>query len=95
MRAAEFPIVTVRFQLPEVAVASPTIHANLQIELAGQTAQYKKVPFQRVTKGNEVRISGTIPLKLSDFKIAPPVLLAIAGKNQAPLRVDVSWRRLG
>jgi hypothetical protein len=95
MRGAEFPIVTVRFHLPEAALASPTIHANLQIELAGQTVQYKDVLFQRVAEGNQIRISGTIPLKLSDFKLVSPVLLAIAGKNQAALRVDVSWRRLG
>src|ERR1700692_2358341 len=38
-RGAEFPIVTVRTRLPESAASSATINADLEIQLAGQTAQ--------------------------------------------------------
>ena len=71
-RGAEFPLVTVRTRFPESATASPTINLDLQIQFAGQTVEYKQVPFQRVVQGNETRITGTIPAKLSDFKIDPP-----------------------
>ena len=91
-RGAQFPIVTVRTRLPEAASASATIHVDLEIQFAGQTAQYKQVPFQLVTQGNEIRISGTIPATLSDFKIDPPSLLAIPVKNEMPVRVDMTWR---
>jgi hypothetical protein len=64
-RGAQFPIVSVRTRLPEAASASATIHADLEIEFAGQTAQYKQVPFQIVTQGNQIRISGTIPATLA------------------------------
>ena len=47
-RGAQFPIVSVRTRLPETASASATIHADLEIQFAGQTAQYKQVPFQLV-----------------------------------------------
>jgi YceI-like domain len=91
-RGAQYPIVTVRTQLAEAASASTTVHADLEIQFAGQTAQYKQVPFQLATQGNQVRISGTIPATLSDFKIDPPSLLAVAVKNEIPVHVEMTWR---
>jgi hypothetical protein len=91
-RGAQYPLVTVRTRLPESASASATIHADLEIQFAGQTAQYKQVPFQLATQGNETRISGTIPATLTDFKIEPPTLLTITVKNEIPIRVDMTWR---
>jgi hypothetical protein len=91
-RGAQFPMVTVRTRLPEAASTSATIHADLEIQFAGQTAQYKQVPFQLVIQGNETRISGTIPATLSDFKIEPPTLLAMPVKNEIPIRVEMTWR---
>ena len=91
-RGAQFPMVSVRTRLPEAASASATIHADLEIQFAGQTAQYKQVAFQLVTQGNQIRISGTIPATLTDFKIDPPSLLTVAVKNEIPVRVDMTWR---
>jgi hypothetical protein len=91
-RGAKFPIVSVRTVLPEAASASATIHADLEIQFAGQTVQYKQVPFQMATQGNQIRISGTIPATLTDFKIDPPSLLAVPVKNEIPVRVDMTWR---
>jgi hypothetical protein len=92
-RGAQFPLVSVRLQLPEAALASPTIRANLQVQFAGQTAEYKQVLLKRVAKGNSIDVSGTIPLKLSDFKIRRPELLAIPISNDAPVRLETVWRR--
>jgi len=91
-RGAQFPLVTVRTRLPESTAASATIHVDLEIEFAGHTAQYKQVPFQLETKGNETHISGTIPATLADFKIDPPSLLTMPVKNEIPVRVDMTWR---
>ncbi len=91
VRGAQFPLVIVRFQLPAATLTSPTIRANLKIQFAGQTAEYKQVPFQRVAKGDEVRVTGTIPLKVSDFKIPRPELLAMPIQNEVPVRVDTTW----
>jgi hypothetical protein len=90
-RGAQFPMVTVRTRLPESVSGSATVNADLEIQFAGQTAQYKQVPFQLVIQGNETRISGTIPAKLSDFKIDPPSLLAMPVKNDIPVRVELTW----
>ena len=91
-RGAQFPMVTVRTELPEADSTSATIHADLEIQFAGQTVQYKQVLFQLVTQGNEIRISGTIPATLSDFKIDPPTLLTLPVKNEIPVRVEMTWR---
>jgi len=91
-RGAQFPLVTVRTRLPESAATSATINADLEIQFAGQTAQFKQVPLQLVTQGNETRISGTIPATLTDFKIEPPTLLTMPVKNEIPIRVEMTWR---
>ncbi len=91
-RGAQFPMVVVRTRVPEEASASATIHADLEIEFAGQTVQYKQVPFQLVSQGDEIRLSGTIPATVSDFKIDPPSFLAVPIKNEMPVRVEMNWR---
>jgi hypothetical protein len=78
--------------MPESASTSATIYLDLEIQFTGQTVQYKQIPFQRVSQGSETRITGTIPAKLTDFKIDPPSLLTMPIKNDIPVRVDLTWR---
>ncbi|HEV2420951.1 MAG TPA: YceI family protein [Candidatus Acidoferrales bacterium] len=92
-RGAEFPMIVVRTQFAESEIASGTVHADLQVEFAGQTAQYKQIAFQLVTQGSAIKLSGTIPATLTDFKIPAPSLLAMAIKNDIPVRVEMSWTR--
>jgi hypothetical protein len=92
-RGGQFPMVIVRTRLPENASGSATIHADLEVQFAGETAKYDQVPFQQTTQGNETRISGTIPATLTDFKIDPPSLLSIAVKNEMPVHVQMTWQR--
>ncbi|MFZ0634446.1 MAG: YceI family protein [Candidatus Acidiferrales bacterium] len=89
----QFPTITVRTRLPESATESERIHADLEIQFAGQIAEYKQVTFQQVTQGNETRISGTIPTTLADFKIDPPSLFTMAIRNEIPVRVDMTWKK--
>jgi hypothetical protein len=91
VRGAQYPLVTVRTRLTEDASSSGTIHADLEVQFAGQTAEYKQVPLQVAKDGDNVRITGTIPATLSDFKIDPPSLLAIPIKNEMPVRVEMVW----
>jgi hypothetical protein len=90
-RGAEFPMVVVRTRLPESASESATIQADLEIQFAGQTVQYKQVSFEIVTSGDEKKISGTIPVTLADFKIDPPSLLTLPVKNEIPVKVEMTW----
>jgi len=90
-RGAEFPMITVRTRLPESASTGQSAKADLEIQFAGQTAHYKDVTFDMVAAGNEMRISGTIPVTLADFKIDPPSLLTLPVKNEIPIRVEMTW----
>jgi len=90
-RGAEFPMVTVRTRLPESASASATIQADLEVQFAGQKANYQQVAFEVVRQGDETRITGTIPATLTDFKIDPPSLLTLPVKNEIPVRVQMTW----
>lgn len=90
-RGAEFPMVVVRARISEDALKSATLHVDLEIQFAGQTAKFKQVALEEAAKDKEVHISGTIPATLADFKIPPPSLLTIAVKNEMPIHVDMTW----
>src|ERR1700675_4556489 len=64
-RGAEFPLVTVRTRLPESDATASTIDADLEIQFAGQTVQYKKVPFSVEKQSGETHLTGIIPATLS------------------------------
>jgi hypothetical protein len=93
-RGADFPMVIVRTHLPATATTAATIYADLDVQFAGQTVHYAHVPFQRVTEGDAVRITGTVPATCSDFKIVRPSFLTVPIKNEIPVRVDMLWRRM-
>ena len=91
-RGAQFPLVQVRTRLPESARTASSIQLDLEIEFAGQKAAYKQIPFQLTVQGNSVKVTGTIPATLSDFKIDPPKLLTVPVKNELPIKVEMTWR---
>jgi hypothetical protein len=93
-QGAKFPIVSVRFQLPEAELSSSSIVCDLDIQFAGQTAHYAHLAFQQAVQGNEHRITGTIPSTLSDFKIAAPSFFTVPLKNEMPAKVDITWHPL-
>ncbi|MGA2206430.1 MAG: YceI family protein [Terracidiphilus sp.] len=93
-RGAQFPLIQVRARFAQAEIAQQWIHADLEVQFAGNTARYAKVPFERTQTGSEVRITGTIPLTCSDFKIDRPSFLTVPIKNEIPVRVDMSWHAM-
>jgi hypothetical protein len=91
-RGADFPIVSVRFRLPESAINSPTLDCDLEVQFAGNTAHYSHVAFQQTIQGNTHHITGTVPATLTDFKIPPPSFLTVPIKNEIPVKVDTTWQ---
>lgn len=91
-RGGQYPLVSVRTQLPETAAAETSIHADVTIEFAGQTVTYKQVELKLAAQGKQIRVTGTIPATLTDFKIDPPSLLAVPVKNEMPVRVEMTWK---
>ncbi len=92
-RGGQYPMVTVRFRLSEEETGAASIRVDMEVQFAGQTAQFKQVELQNHIDGTSARISGTIPATLTDFKIDPPSLLAIPVKNDIPVRVDATWKK--
>jgi hypothetical protein len=90
-RGAQFPMVQVRTHFPESDSSASTIYVDLEVLFAGQTAHYTHLAFQRTQQGSAVRIVGTVPALCSDFKIDRPSFLAVAIKNEIPVRVDMTW----
>ncbi|MGE5204595.1 MAG: hypothetical protein ACM3PW_03200 [Chlamydiota bacterium] len=90
-RGAQFPMVVVRTELPESEIKPGAIHADLQVQFAGQTVNYKQLPFQVTMQGKDVRLIGTVPATMTDFKITPPTLLTMPIKNEIPVSVDMTW----
>jgi hypothetical protein len=92
-RGAEFPIVTVRFRLPETSIDSPTLDCDLDVQFAGNTAHYAHVTFHQVIQGSAHHITGIVPSTLPDFKIDPPSFFTVPIKNDIPVRVDTTWHQ--
>ncbi len=90
-KGAQFPMVQVRTLFPESEASAPIIHADLEVQFAGQTAHYAHVPFERTQVGSAIRIVGTIPALCSDFKIDRPSFLTVPIKNEIPVLVDMTW----
>jgi hypothetical protein len=90
-RGAEFPIVTVRFRLPQASLSASSLDCDLEVQFAGNTAHYSHVSFQQTVEGASHHITGTIPSTLTDFKIPAPSFLTVPIKDQIPVRVDMTW----
>jgi hypothetical protein len=90
-RGAEFPIVTVRFRLPQASLAAATLDSDLEVQFAGNTAHYSHVTFHQTVEGTSHHITGTIPSTVTDFKIQAPTFLTVPIKNEIPVRVDMTW----
>ena len=91
-RGAQYPMVSVRTRLPESTLNETSLSLDLDVEFAGQTVHYAHIPFQQTVEGTQHRITGTVPAKVSDFKIDPPTLLTVPIKNEMPVKVDMVWK---
>jgi hypothetical protein len=82
-RGAQFPMVTVRTRLP-----ASTAISNSPVRPPATKTCHSKLPRSEMKK----KITGTIPSKLTDFKIDPPTLLTMPIKNDIPVKVEMTWK---
>ena len=92
VRGGQYPMITVRTHVPESNATAATFKADLEIQFAGMTVQFKQIEFRREAQGHLIKITGTIPATVSEFKIDPPKFLTVPIKNEIPIRVDMTWR---
>lgn len=93
-KGGDFPMVLVRFQIPQVKVNDPTLDVTMEIEFAGQKAKYEHVSFAQSVSDGVHHVTGTIPATVKDFKIDPPSFFTVPIKNEIPIRVDLTWKPL-
>ena len=91
VRVAQYPLITVRFRIPDTDTDQPSFTADLEVSFAGQTVHYAHVPFHQEIRDREHRITGVVPATVSDFHITPPSFLTVPIRNEIPVRVDSTW----
>ncbi|MGH9533683.1 MAG: hypothetical protein ACRD2E_02360 [Terriglobales bacterium] len=92
VRAALDPLITVRTSVPESALSAAKVQATLAVHFAGQRATFPDLTFGlQHLAGGRIRLSGTIPAAVGEFKIKPPQLLFMAISNQIPITVVMVW----
>jgi len=80
---------TARGGAPNEAKAAKIVFGAWALTLS---FQYRHLALRRVTQGNQVQISGTIPATCCDFKIDRPSFLTVPIKNEIPVRLETTWR---
>ena len=94
-RGAQFPMVVVRTSFPEAATTSSTIDADLEIELAGQTARIIRTSCssarpRAIACASRVLFPRPVPI----FKIDRPSFLTVPIKNEIPVKVEMTWHKM-
>jgi hypothetical protein len=57
---------------------------------------YPNILFKTIGKGQgTVHLKGIFVIKLNDFAITPPSLLAMPIKDDIPIDVDAYWKKTG
>lgn len=92
-KGAEYPMVSVRTQLPDSVPSRDTVLVDLDVDFAGQSVHFSQLPLRLVIKGQQAWVSGDIPVTLSAFQVDPPTLFSIPVKNDVPVRIDLTWRK--
>jgi hypothetical protein len=72
------------------------VPVTFDINFAGKSVTYQNVQFKTVGKGDgSVHLKGTFVIKLNEFAVIPPSLLAMPIKNEVPIDVDAYWKITG
>jgi hypothetical protein len=88
-KAGPFPMVTARIKIPKSTILT-SFTGPAEINFGGQTHTYQ-VQVKGHAEGAATAVSGTIPLKLSDFKIERPALLGVKIDDAVPVGFELRW----
>jgi YceI-like domain len=95
-RAALYPLVevTARMEGFDAGKRPASVTADLTVNFAGKKAVYPGVKLELSGwKKDEVHVKGVIPLRLKDFDIRPPTLLAMPIRDKVPVSLEMFWKR--
>ena len=75
-----------------VLSCSAAVLADVEIESGAQIIRCNQLSFEVVTQGDEMRLSGIVPAG-SGFAPTSAESSAASGKNQAPIRIAITWKK--
>jgi len=92
-KAADHPMITVKFKVAKKdLVSNPLI--SPEINFAGKTHTYNQIKFALTKEGSQYKVTGKLPLVLSDFNIERPTLLTVPIEDATPLDIETQWKAL-
>ncbi len=91
VHAALYPLITVRTTVPQADLTASQIQATLVVHFAGQKVTFPHLTFALRQQNGDIRLAGTIPATVREFKIKPPQLLFMPINNQIPITVVMLW----
>lgn len=88
-KAGPHPVVTARISVSK-ATNLNSFTANTTVNFGGESHAYS-VPATGRTEGSATIVKGTIPMKLSDFKMERPALLGVRIDDEVPVDFELRW----
>jgi hypothetical protein len=94
-KAGLYPLIEVKVRTPEIRskLKPKTVLADLEVNFAGTTVEYKKVSLDVEWTADEAHITGGFTLSLKAFGITPPSLLTMPIKDEVPIELDMLWKQ--
>lgn len=90
-RAAQNPMVVAKVTFPQSA-DTKAIDARAEISFAGKTHVYEHISLSATANGTNTVTAGKIPLRLSEFAVERPSLLAVKIDDAAPIDFELTWK---
>jgi hypothetical protein len=86
-RAAMNPMIVVKVTF----VNADSVEAKAEVQFAGKSHTYEHIQISPRIKNGEIKTSGRVPLKLSDFDVDRPSLLTVKIEDTVPVDFDLNW----
>jgi len=96
-KAGLYPLIDVKAEMVDVSGKKnpQQVLVDATVTFAGKTVKYPKVKFDVSDwKPNGVHLKGLLPLRLKDFAIQAPSLLAMPVQDDVPVALDLYWKKV-
>lgn len=89
-KAGTNPMVIVKVQFPESNTPA-AIDAKVEVSFAGKTHTYEHIKLNPKIDGGKAKVSGKLPILLSDYAVERPSLLGVEIDDSVPVEFELNW----
>lgn len=93
VRAALYPVLTVRGAFESSLAQKVPFAAEFRIEFAGKTATVPAKILRLEQQGGQLRVAGQLVLRLAQFEIKAPSLLGFTVDDEVPVTFEATWTK--